>query len=185
MLLLTWFALRLRLRLLRDGYCYETAHIQTHLYDLHGAGVSAVLDPVGVMGSVDMQVKGAYYNEFEPYAAQWLPPATSDANGVRELDGKRSGGLNTQALSSWPTPNAGPQNDSDTRWEIRRDQCKEKHGNNGFGLTLGMAASLSTVEMTSTGRLNPEHSRWLMGYPAEWGKSAPTAMPSSRKSRQK
>jgi len=34
----------------------------------------------------------------------WLTPTTSDMNGVRELDGKRSGGLNTQAQAAWPTP---------------------------------------------------------------------------------
>ena len=34
----------------------------------------------------------------------WLTPTTSDMNGVRELDGKRSGELNTQAKSAWPTP---------------------------------------------------------------------------------
>jgi hypothetical protein len=36
----------------------------------------------------------------------WLTTTTSDGNGIRELDGTRSGGLNTQAtLASWPTPN--------------------------------------------------------------------------------
>ena len=34
----------------------------------------------------------------------WLTPTTSDMNGVRQLDGKRSGGLNTQAQAAWPTP---------------------------------------------------------------------------------
>ena len=35
----------------------------------------------------------------------WLTPATSDMNGVRELDGKRSGGLNTEAaMAGWATP---------------------------------------------------------------------------------
>jgi len=37
-------------------------------------------------------------------SSSWLTPTTSDMNGVRELDGKRSGGLNTQAQAAWPTP---------------------------------------------------------------------------------
>jgi len=45
---------------------------------------------------------------------------------------------------SWPTPNAGPQNDNDANWESRRAECAKRHGNNGFGLTLGMMASLAS-----------------------------------------
>ena len=43
----------------------------------------------------------------------------------------------------WPTPNAGPDNSGDTKWPIRREKSKAKHGNNGFGLTLSMAAQLA------------------------------------------
>lgn len=46
-------------------------------------------------------------------------------------------------MSGWPTPNAGPQNDTDSRWQERREECKARHGNNGFGLTLGMASTLA------------------------------------------
>jgi hypothetical protein len=47
-------------------------------------------------------------------------------------------------FAAWPTPNAGPQNGGDTTWQQRREEMKEKHGNgNGFGLTLGQAASLA------------------------------------------
>ena len=46
--------------------------------------------------------------------------------------------------TGWPTPNAGPQNDTDTKWQERRERVKaEKKNGNGFGLTLGMAAQMS------------------------------------------
>jgi hypothetical protein len=48
------------------------------------------------------------------------------------------------ALSGWPTPNAGPQNDTDTKWQDRRARIKaEKKNGNGFGMTLGMASQLA------------------------------------------
>lgn len=46
--------------------------------------------------------------------------------------------------TGWPTPNAGPQNDSDSTWKDRREALKAKHKNgNGFGMNLGQAAMLS------------------------------------------
>jgi hypothetical protein len=55
-------------------------------------------------------------------------------------------------LASWPTLNAGPQNDTDTKWQARREECKKRHGNNGFGLTLGMATSLVSPWPTASAR---------------------------------
>jgi hypothetical protein len=43
-------------------------------------------------------------------SSSWLTPTTSDMNGVRQMDGKRSGGLNTQAQSAWPTPRVADTN---------------------------------------------------------------------------
>lgn len=54
---------------------------------------------------------------------------------------------------SWPTPNAGPLNDTDTNWQERRRECKERHQNgNGFGINLGMAAQLASSWTTPTAR---------------------------------
>jgi hypothetical protein len=66
--------------------------------------------------------------------------ATERGDGRSRLDQ-----LPRQAfLAGWPTPNAGPQNDTDSRWLDRRAAIKAKGINgNGFGLTLGMAATLA------------------------------------------
>jgi hypothetical protein len=54
--------------------------------------------------------------------------------------------------TSWPTPNAGPQNDTDSTWQERRARLKAKHKNgNGFGMTLGMCVQYSGI--------NPDGSR--------------------------
>ncbi len=47
--------------------------------------------------------------------------------------------------------------------------------------TLGPTSSGSTAPTAKRGLLNQELSRWLMGYPAEWGCCGATAMQSFRK----
>src|SRR3990167_6009397 len=71
-------------------------------------------------------------------------PRTRGQHGCGPSDGTTRGLTPEGAarLASWPTPNAGPQNDNDSNWQVRRSELKEKHRNgNGFGMTLGMAAT--------------------------------------------
>jgi hypothetical protein len=78
---------------------------------------------------------------------KWVTPS-----GRRILQ-RRASALRTSgnACTSWPTPNAGPQNDQDGTWQARRAGLLEQHKNgNGFGLTLGMAASLLSSGLPKT-----------------------------------
>lgn len=81
--------------------------------------------------------------------APWQTPITGDTAANKCHKEREDGGQPNLAweaqMAGWPTPNAGPQNLNDSRWEERRAELKEKHNNgNGFGMTLGMASSLAS-----------------------------------------
>lgn len=120
-------------------------------------------------------------------------PEVKDARNQRHrAAGKMKGvggyKLSTQVqLSTWATPTA-----RDWRSDRSTKTDQEQYGSKGRPLAMqtlhaasGPNANGSGTEMESTGLLNPEHSRWLQGYPETWTRFAPLAMPSSRRSRRK
>ena len=81
------------------------------------------------------------------YQTVWKPHTTPLGRQIYRLrsSARRTSDSEPSLVpSGWPTPNAGPQNDTDTKWEARRARIKAKKKNgNGFGMTLGMASTLS------------------------------------------
>ena len=104
-------------------------------------------------------------------------------------------------LAGWPTPCAmEPNTDPVKVWE-RKQRLSEQTGvyrGNDCGLgskvqlcgparltASGEMLTGSDAGMESGGQLNPEHSRWLIGLPPEWGSCVYTAMQSLRPKRQR
>ena len=127
-------------------------------------------------------------------AATWPTPRSSDEKNGNGKTGNRTpeaaakAGWTLPELSrvTWPTPTAQPSN-ADGESFLRRKGRKPDGAITDLGALVlsGPTPSGSLEQTEKRGALNPQFPCWLMGYPPEWDACAPTAMPSSRKSRQK
>lgn len=107
------------------------------------------------------------------------PRAVDGAKGSTADNPGRSEGPDLPTVagrSPWPTPAS----------RDRKSSASNKHGDNSRPLNevarlTGEAATGSPAPTASRGQLNPEHTRFLMGFPAGWGSCADTATRSSRK----
>ena len=111
------------------------------IYGRPGTGSFASVDLASSLASKLRQRLGLLGSTL--FRLTWKVRVTPSGRSIYAL---RASALSTSGndSGSWPTPNAGPQNDTDTEWENRREKCKAKWGNNGFGLTLGMATQLAS-----------------------------------------
>ncbi len=126
-----------------------------------------------VQSTIDQLLKGI---------SGWGPPTARDAkDGETTLENTPINGLlgRMVLLAAWSTPQAGDSTGA---------KISPSRLNAGTGLSLklhvhGMISTSSNAQTKSSGALNPEFSRWLMGYPPEWLSCVDWETLSSRKLR--
>jgi len=99
------------------------------------------------------------------------------------------------AITGWPTPCATDGSKADATAPVvwRRLMAGRQISASMAARLVGPARLTADGQMligsdagtADGGRLSPEHSRWLMGYPGAWGSCAATVTPSSRRSRRR
>jgi site-specific DNA-cytosine methylase len=107
--------------------------------------------------------------------AVWRSPNVVDSKGGNRLGTGQVQLVHQAKQALWSTPRAS---------DGEKGGPNQSFGAGGQPLPSQAFHSLP-AETEKPGALNPEFVSWLMGFPPEWGNCAPTAMPSSRKSRLK
>lgn len=134
--------------------------------------------------------------------AGWPTPTATDGKGGYQGGRIRNGKLSTDRLdvaaqlAGWPTPTTSndrspcPQEamrtyrDNGTKIQKRLQDVAALCGPARLTVSGEMLTGF-TARMESGGQLDPDHSRWLMGFPPEWEDCAPTETPLTSKRRQR
>lgn len=152
-------------------------------------------------GRGEFQPTGGVNLQTAALLAGWPTPTATDGKGGYQGGRIRNGRLSTDRLdvaaqlAGWPTPTTSndrspcPQEamrtyrENGTKIQKRLQDVAALSG--PVRLTAsGEMLTGCTAGMESGGQLDPDHSRWLMGFPPEWEDCAPTETLSTLKRRQ-
>ena len=112
-----------------------------------------------------------------PVAGYPTPRAADASKGRDHTANTSERGTDLPTVAGWATPAAQEPGGSAQQFLERKRKARE----NGSSLGISLTALSLQVQTGSTGALNPDLSRWLMGYPDVWGSCAAMATQLSRK----
>ena len=107
----------------------------------------------------------------------WAMPAQGPIFRLRASARRTKG----KGFSGWATPTQRDHKSESASSEFNQERDKHKRGKPLSYQVLGILSTGFHMPMATPSQLNPDFTRWLMGFPEEWDDCAPTEMPSSRK----